>query len=109
MNVIDSKSNLTYSPATKPWFAMVGSSTPVLGLYVAVEIVWADSLMYECPAPTFITNSPVAGLYVDVDIERSSIVETPTLSSKVFVVADMIPRLVLYAGSVGLGYACSVA
>ena len=65
--------------------------------------------MYECPAPTFITNSPVAGLYVDVDIERSSIVETPTLTSKVFVVADIIPKLTPAAGSVGLGYACSVA
>ena len=56
--------------------------------------------MYECPTPTFITNAPVAGSYVDVDIERSSIVETPTLTSKVLVVAEIIPRFVLYAGSV---------
>ena len=65
--------------------------------------------MYECPAPTVIVNSPVAGLYVDVDIERSCIVDTPTLTSNVLLVADTIPRLVLYAGSVGLGYACSDA
>ena len=65
--------------------------------------------MYECPAPTFITNSPVAGLYVDVDIERSSIVDTPTLTSKVLVVAEIIPMFVLYTGSVLRGYACIVA
>ena len=65
--------------------------------------------MYECPAPTFITKSPVAGLYVDVDIERSSIVDTPTLTSKVLVVAEIIPMFVLYTGSVLRGYACIVA
>ena len=84
---------------------MVGSSTPVLALYVAVEIVWADSLMYECPAPTLSTSSPVPALYVDVDIERSCIVEGPTLTSKVSVVAETIHRFVLYAGSVVRGYA----
>ena len=65
--------------------------------------------MYECPAPTVIVNSPVAGLYVDVEIDLSSIVDTPTLTSKVFVVADIIPRLTPFAGSVGRGYAWIVA
>ena len=39
LNVIAPSLNLTYSPLLNPWEAIVGSNTPVEGVYVAVVIV----------------------------------------------------------------------
>ena len=65
--------------------------------------------VYEWPAPTLSTNSPVRGSYPQVVILLFWIVDTPTLTVKVFVVWVVIPIFVLKPGSEGLGYAWTVA
>ena len=101
---------LTYSPLANPWDASVKVQIPVLGVYVAVDIVCEVAGDNPCKFPTVIVKSPVPGVYAAAETGWYTKVDTPTLTVNLVKVVDATATLIrLCTGSVVRGYVCSVA